>query len=67
MLGYEELTVNFFLHRDIKPQNVLLDSAGHIKIADFGLCAVEVTEYCRVDECMGSLFYTAPEVRFMIS
>lgn len=38
LLAIESVHQLGFIHRDIKPDNLLLDERGHIKLSDFGLC-----------------------------
>ena len=53
---------NGIIHRDIKPQNILVHSDGHIKVADFGIARVAGANTISTDESvMGSVHYFSPE------
>ena len=49
------------VHRDIKPQNVMLLRDGTIKVADFGIAALESAQEQRSEQTVGSVHYIAPE------
>jgi serine/threonine-protein kinase len=51
------------VHRDIKPSNLLLDRAGRVKVADFGIAkmAGQSTELTMAGSVMGSPQYLSPE------
>lgn len=50
------------IHRDIKPQNVLVSKSGDLKIADFGIAlAADSVTLTRNNAVMGSSHYLAPE------
>uniref|UniRef100_A0A5B6Z4C5 non-specific serine/threonine protein kinase n=1 Tax=Davidia involucrata TaxID=16924 RepID=A0A5B6Z4C5_DAVIN len=54
---------NGVTHRDIKPQNLLLDQAGNLKVSDFGLSALpEQLKNGLLHTACGTPAYTAPEV-----
>lgn len=39
VLAVESVHKMNYIHRDLKPDNILIDQNGHIKLSDFGLCA----------------------------
>ncbi|KAI8581705.1 hypothetical protein K450DRAFT_230808 [Umbelopsis ramanniana AG] len=63
VLAIENLHKLGYVHRDVKPQNILIDAHGHVKLADFGSCITldnngKVTSTTPVGTCD----YISPEV-----
>jgi serine/threonine protein kinase len=46
----------------LKPENIVLDSEGYIKLTDFGLSKQGIKDNCSAKSFCGSLAYLAPEV-----
>ena len=77
LMAVEEIHNLNCIHRDIKPDNILIDKFGHIKICDFGLTKIS-DNFVKVDlidfklkennnnilnnNCVGTENYVAPEI-----
>lgn len=53
---------NRIIHRDIKPQNILIDEDNHVKVTDFGIAvALSDTSITQTNTLLGSVHYLSPE------
>uniref|UniRef100_A0A2I3H323 protein kinase C n=1 Tax=Nomascus leucogenys TaxID=61853 RepID=A0A2I3H323_NOMLE len=67
VLGLQYLHEHKIAHRDLKLENLLLDTEGFVKIADFGLCKEGMGYRDRTSTFCGTPLYLAPEVITEIS
>ena len=58
--GMEAAHANHIIHRDIKPQNIIISKEGKVKVADFGI-AKATTSNTLTSTAMGSVHYISPE------
>lgn len=60
LISLEYCHVNNVIHRDVKPENLVLDDKGYVKLTDFGIAKVYQKENYK--ETSGTPGYMAPEV-----
>ena len=60
--GIAEAHDSYIIHRDIKPQNIMILDNGVVKITDFGIAtALNSTQLTQTNSVMGTVYYLPPE------
>lgn len=62
VLALRHLHSQGIVHRDVKPENVLLGADGHVRLTDFGLSSTALREGKRTFSLSGTAEYVAPEM-----
>lgn len=61
MRGLSHAHSRGIIHRDIKPQNIMVLRDGSVKVADFGIACLENSAQTLTQEALGSVHYISPE------
>ena len=61
MRGLSHAHSRGIIHRDIKPQNIMVLRDGSVKVADFGIACLENAAQTLTQEALGSVHYISPE------